>query len=60
MPHVISVSGVERFGAGFKTNIAFDDHPSEEDAAHSYSMVSIDAVAKWMKANNFVEKILEF
>jgi len=59
-PQVIQVSALEKFGAGFKSNVALDDHPLAEQQSNSLSVVTVDSVVNWMKANNLVANSIEF
>jgi len=59
-PHIINLSSFEKIGAGFKSNIAFDDHTGSEQRSNSFSVVTVNSVVDWMKKNRLLHQELEF
>ncbi|HKU94985.1 MAG TPA: DUF2145 domain-containing protein [Vineibacter sp.] len=49
-PHVVRFTGFERLGGSFKANVRFDDHPRADEQNNRYSVVTVQAVERWMAA----------
>ncbi len=53
-PHVVRLSATERLGGSFRANVRFDDHPAAEDSARAYSVVTVEAIERWMTATGIL------
>lgn len=52
---IIEISPFKRLGAGlFAANVAFDDHPAEDDLEGRYSVVTVESILQWMAQNKMI------